>query len=142
MQQILSKLNIVSIACLGLTLLSIALSVKKRRVIEVAYYLAMINMISQSVLCFENEFTENQYFFLTIVVLQALLMHHVSGSLDKNSQGSLSRSEVHELNSILIQSESSAKLSEKINTAVEVIQDENLALVVDDEDINVIVVRN
>ena len=33
-------------------------------------------------------------------------------------------------------------LSDKINTAVEVRDDKNLALVVDDEDINVIVVRN
>ena len=41
----------------------------------------MINMTIQSVLCVENEFTENQYCFLTIVVLQELLMHHVSGSL-------------------------------------------------------------
>ena len=62
-------------------MLSIALSVKKRRIIEAVYYLAMINLIIQSVLCVENEFNENQYCFLTIVVLQALLMHHVSGSL-------------------------------------------------------------
>ena len=61
---------------------------------------------------------------------------------DKNSEGSKSHSQLLELRSMLIQSMGSAKLSGKINTAVEVIHDENLALVVDDEDINVIVVRN
>lgn len=32
-------------------------------------------------MCVTNEFAENQYGFLTIVVLQALLMHHLVGSL-------------------------------------------------------------
>ena len=64
-----------------LGIVAVALSVKFPRSVEMVYYFVMINFCCYSALRVANEYDEDQYRFLVIIVVQEMFMHHVHGGL-------------------------------------------------------------